>query len=285
MQCYLCNCKTFVERKGVVRDKSNLKVVQCENCGLVTLNDFSHISTNHYELGKMHNNQNTISEWVKETEIDDNRRVEMLKSKMIGKNLLDFGCGNGNFLLKSLKFTGLSQGVELEERVQKHFQHTDLIIWNSIEDLIINGKDKFDIITSFHVFEHLEDPIKMLLSLVKMLNSNGEIIIEVPSSDDALLTLFNCDEFANFTYWSQHLYLFNQHTFTELIKKSGLKLNWVKQIQRYGLANHLYWLSNKLPGGQNKWNFLNSKILDEIYGQQLASVGKCDTILASVSIS
>ena len=28
----------------------------------------------------------------------------------------------------------------------------------------------------------------------------------------------------------------------------NLKLNWVKQIQRYGLANHLYWLSNNKPG-------------------------------------
>jgi hypothetical protein len=99
-----------------------------------------------------------------------------------------------------------------------------------------------------------------------------------------LLTLYDSNEFANFTYWSQHLFLFNQFTFTELVKKSGLKLNWVKQIQRYGLSNHLYWLSKGLPGGHIKWTFLNSDLIDEIYSQQLASVGKCDTIMISVSL-
>lgn len=120
--------------------------------------------------------------------------------------------------------------------------------------------------------------------MTTLLNQGGEIIIEVPSSEDALLTLYKSDAFSKFTYWSQHLFLFNQHTISDLVKKANLKLNWVQQVQRYGLSNHLYWLSNKLPGGQKKWNFLNSNLLDELYAKQLASVGKSDTIMVSISI-
>ena len=285
MKCYLCNGNEFITRPGDIRDNSKIKVIQCANCGLVTLSDFSHIAENHYEEGKMHSYQNTMQEWMKETEIDDARRLNSFKKNLLGKNILDFGCGNGGFLSKAMDFANLAQGVELESRVQEYYENSTIKIWKSIEDLKSNCDEKFDIITSFHVFEHLMDPITTLKSLTSLLKSGGEIIIEVPSSEDALLTLYKSESFSKFTYWSQHLFLFNQQTISELVKKSNLKLNWVQQVQRYGLSNHLYWLSNNLPGGQKKWNFLNSDLLDELYAKQLASIQKCDTIMISVGIS
>ena len=284
MKCYICDGTSFRDRQGKIRDNDKIKVVECNTCGLVTLSDFLHIYPNHYESGKMHESENSILEWKKETDSDDQRRFEMLKNTMVGKDLIDFGCGNGGFLLKTKFLTHISHGIELEERILKYYEDSELKIWDSIENLNTNSKNLYDIITSFHVFEHLVDPIKMLKSLALLLNKNGEIIIEVPSSDDALLTLYNNEPFANFTYWSQHLYLFNQHTIVDLIKKSGLTLNWVKQIQRYSLSNHLYWLSNGKPGGHKKWTFFNDNRLDIEYASQLASIGKCDTIMASVSI-
>jgi 2-polyprenyl-3-methyl-5-hydroxy-6-metoxy-1,4-benzoquinol methylase len=284
MKCYLCNGTEFVSRPGEVRDNLNVHVVECNKCGLVTLDDLSHINENHYEEGKMHSYQNTMKEWMQETEIDDSRRFKEFKRNILGKNVLDFGCGNGGFLIKALEFANLTQGLEVESRVQEYYKESSIKIWESIEDIKANSNEKFDIITSFHVFEHLIDPIATLKSLTSILKNEGEIIIEVPSSDDALLTLYNSDSFSKFTYWSQHLFLFNQKTIAELVKRSNLKLNWVKQVQRYGLSNHLYWLSNNLPGGQKKWNMLNSNLLDELYAKQLASIGKCDTIMASISI-
>ncbi len=140
----------------------------------------------------------------------------------------------------------------------------------------------FDYITAFHVFEHLIDPIKILKDLSKILSEHGEIIIEVPNSEDALLTLYENEKFAKFTYWSQHIFLFNDFTIKKMVQQSGLKLNWVKQIQRYPLSNHLYWLSKGLPGGQNIIPFFNNK-LNDLYENELASIGKCDTLIASIS--
>ena len=142
---------------------------------------------------------------------------------------------------------------------------------------------KYDIITAFHVVEHLKNPKEILKDLSQLLIENGEMIVEVPNSDDALLTLYESNDFQNFTYWSQHLFLFNEKTMTELIKQTGLKLNWIKHIQRYPLANHLYWLSKDKPGGHKKWNFLNNDRLNSEYESQLALIGRTDTIIVGIS--
>lgn len=281
--CYLCNSTEFKKRKGEVRDKKDLEIIECLNCGLVSLSEFCHIQDRHYEEGKMHNGEISITTWQQETEADDQRRFEMLKNKIIGKNILDFGCGNGGFLLKTRNFTLNSEGIELEERLQPYFKDLKLNVMKSIDVALKDIPYKYDIITSFHVFEHLIDPAQMLNDLSNLLNEGGEIIIEVPSSEDALLTLYENVAFSKFTYWSQHLYLFNQHTIKDLINRSGLKINWIKQVQRYSLSNHLYWLSKGKPGGHKMWAFFDDKELDNAYASQLASIGKCDTIMASIS--
>ena len=112
------------------------------------------------------------------------------------------------------------------------------------------------------------------------LNSNGRIIIEVPNSEDALLTLYDSDAFQRFTYWSQHLFLFSDVTLNKLAKQAGLRVISIKQVQRYPISNHLYWLSRNKASGHEKWSFLDNKLLSEAYESSLAAIGKCDTIIA-----
>ncbi len=131
--------------------------------------------------------------------------------------------------------------------------------------------------------EHLHDPAGVLSELSQSLSGGGEMIIEVPNSNDALLTLYENDDFQNFTYWSQHLFLFNDKTMAELVKQAGLKLNWIKHVQRYSLSNHLYWLAKGKPAGHKKWSFLNNNQLDQEYENQLAAIGKTDTIIVGIS--
>jgi len=70
---------------------------------------------------------------------------------------------------------------------------------------------------------------------------------------------------------------------TDHIKKAGLKLNWVKHIQRYSLANHLYWLAKGRPGGHEHFNFIDTVELNKQYESQLAALEITDTIIASIS--
>ena len=70
---------------------------------------------------------------------------------------------------------------------------------------------------------------------------------------------------------------------TELIKQADLKLNWIKHVQRYPLSNHLYWLAKGKSNGHQKWNFLDNSKLNAEYENQLALIGKTDTIIVGVS--
>jgi hypothetical protein len=79
--------------------------------------------------------------------------------------------------------------------------------------------------------------------------------------------------------------LYMSHTLKVLTSQAGLKCNYIKQIQRYPLSNHLYWLSHGASGGHNEWHFLNSDELTAAYEKQLASIGMCDTIVGSFSKS
>jgi 2-polyprenyl-3-methyl-5-hydroxy-6-metoxy-1,4-benzoquinol methylase len=280
--CYLCDEKNFSVRPGSVRGDKNLKVLQCNDCGLVFLNQLDHVGENHYENSGMHEQKPDYEKWLKDCKRDDLRRLRFLSEKLINKSLLDFGCGVGGFLDSAQSFCKSSMGFELELGLSKTFSERGLNVYNDFNELLNKGL-KFNLVTAFHVIEHLHDPSQTLIDLSNLLEPNGEIIVEVPSPSDALLTLYECEGFQNFTYWSQHLYLFNALTMSKLIQKAGLQLNWIKQVQRYPLSNHLHWLSTGKPGGHAEWSFLDSEALNKAYEEQLAGLGLTDTIMAGVS--
>jgi len=280
VNCYLCNSGSLNVRKGQVRDKPELKVLACSSCGLVTLSSFEHIQANFYEDSGMHGTEPvSMDVWLKGTEGDDQRRFDMLRAILPNKKLLDFGCGAGGFLNKAQFLAATVCGVELEKRVQKYWKNK-VVIYPDLPCAV----GHYDLITAFHVIEHLSDPANMLRILAEKLSKDGRIILEVPNSEDALLTLYDSVAFQHFTYWSQHLFLFNAETLRMLAEKAGLRILTIEQHQRYPLSNHLYWLAQGKPGGHQKWNFLENTDLNTAYANALARIGKCDTLIAHLEL-
>jgi SAM-dependent methyltransferase len=236
-----------------------------------------------YEQSNIHGSEpQPATAWLRDTDRDDERRFRCLSEAMTNRDVLDFGCGVGGFLLKARAKANRAIGVELEERLKSHFKSTGLEVFQNIADL--PSDQLFDLITAFHVIEHLEDPADLLRQLAGKLRKGGRIIIEVPSSADALLTLYESIPFSEFTYWRCHLFLFNAWTLRLLAKKAALKIDYVKHIQRYPLSNHLYWLAKGKSGGHKIWDFLDSEDLLRAYEATLASFGKTDTLIASLSL-
>jgi len=280
--CYICKSSDFEIVNGKVRDMPELKILRCLSCGLVFLESFDHIDDRFYNQSKMREFDDN-KEWqlhINECSNDDSRRNDMMKPLIINKSVLDFGCGGGGFLIKIKDFTSTCQGIEKDDYFKQSLNNEFGI---KVYDDVDECHTKFDFITMFHVLEHLKDPKSILIRLSKLLNNGGNLIIEVPNADDALLTLYKNKPFSEFTYWSCHLFLFNNSTLRQLIESTGLKINYIKQIQRYPISNHLYWLSNGLPGGHKKWDFLDDKTLNSQYQLSLANLGVADTIIASVS--
>ena len=284
-KCYLCGGAELNKRPGSVRDRSELEILECASCGLVFLSSFEHIKDGFYENSKMHGQEMPdVQASFRVISRDEERQFQYLKSALPNRSLLDFGCGTGGFLLKAQELAATAHGIDLDLRYSNHYRSQGLTVFQRLSEIPndIRGKG-YDIITMFHVLEHILDFKSILSALSEMLTDGGQIIIEVPNADDALLTLYHNEPFSHFTYWSCHLFLYTTKTLEMLVSQAGLKINYIKQIQRYSVSNHLYWLSNGRPGGHQKWYFLDSYELHAAYEKQLAAIGRCDTILASVS--
>jgi 2-polyprenyl-3-methyl-5-hydroxy-6-metoxy-1,4-benzoquinol methylase len=273
--CYICNHTEFKKRKGMVRDDPSIQIFECVNCSLVALSSIKHIQADHYADGQAWYGLPSVEAWLKETKEEDQRRYEMLKATLFDQEILDFGCGAAGFLNKARSLARKVEGVEPEHRVREYWG--DKI---KINDKLEEVEGKFDLITAFHVIEHLPDPRKALNKLSEHLKENGRMVVEVPSSEDVLLTLYGNEAFQRFTFWSQHLYLFNAETLRRLAEQSGLRVVSIQQHQRYPLSNHIYWLSRNIPGGHQRWSFIDTPALTEAYAASLAAIGKCDTLVA-----
>ena len=280
-ECYLCGGTEFSKRPGSVRDNLELEILECTSCGLVFLSSFAHIKDGFYEeSGMWGENELPTEYWSAITAWDDERRFQYLKAVLPQCKLLDFGCGVGGFLIKAKKLAATVHGVELESRLKSYFQNYGLTVFQNVSDI---QDERYVIITMFNVLEHIADPRVLLDDLSKLLSDDGQIIIEVPNGNEALITLYQCESFSHFIHWSAHLFLYTEKTLQLLFDQVNLKVNYIKQIQRYSLANHLHWLAKGKPGGHQKWHFLDTPELHTAYEKQLASIGKCDTIIASIS--
>ncbi len=282
--CYLCGSGERRRRDGKVRDAPELPIWECLDCGLVYLGQAAQRSSDFYADSGMHGDTAPDARaWLREGERDDWRRAQFLAAKMIGRRVLDFGCGAGGFLAHARVGAASVTGIEPERRLVGHFQSLGLEVVGGLDDL--EPDRRFDLITAFHVVEHLPDPRKTLRELSgRLVDGRSELVVEVPAASDALLTLYGSRAFAEFTYWSCHLYLFTAATLRRLGEEAGLRVNFIRQVQRYPLSNHLHWLAAGGPGGHQAWGFLDTPELERAYEASLASLGLCDTLIAGFSL-
>lgn len=276
-RCYICNGEDSSIRHQGVRDNPAIDVLECQRCGLVYLSTFEHINDLFYEQSAMLGGKVDLMKYRIQSLGDDERRFRMLKESIKNNRLLDFGCGGGGFLKLASEIADTVKGVELDRSMRETLNQVDQIeTFRSIDDIA----GEFDVITLFHVVEHLTDPIDILSKLKSSLSPSGQLIVEVPSANDALLKLYQSTSFADFTYWSCHLFLYTPETLGKIAERAGYQIDYIKQLQRYPLSNHLHWLAKGKPGGHRDWEFMNTPELHDAYEKQLASVGMCDTLVA-----
>ena len=107
--------------------------------------------------------------------------------------------------------------------------------------------------------------IKSKVSCHYLIKENGEIIIEVPNSDDFQLS-FN----KNYKkwYWQfAHVHYFNSKTIKKTLQRSNFKKIKIQGIQRYSIENLFYWHINKKPQLTNPVYNLENELewLDKYY--------------------
>ena len=113
-----------------------------------------------------------------------NKKLKLINSfKTSEKNLLDIGCGTGDFLA-ICKINGWNVvGVEPNENARnltksKINKKSDSTIFKDINELEL---EKFDVITLWHVLEHVPNLEKYILKLKSLLKPNGVLVVAVPN--------------------------------------------------------------------------------------------------------
>ena len=264
---------------GKVRDESDVGILECANCQMKKHAIDLRYKIN-YESGSMHNWTGGYGEELKGPSLDKERRfkfINQLVSKSLSPSLLDFGCGNGEMLEVFGSTFNRVMGLEPDSGAREIATQRGFKVVSDISDLE-NIKENFDLITLFHVIEHIYNPIELLKKVSSLLKPDGFLIIETPNAQDALLSLYECPEFENFTYWSHHPFLYSNKSLEILLESAGFKISLNSGVQRYSLDNHLYWISKGRPGGHAIWkDKFDTKLMD-LYNKNLIKSQIQDTL-------
>ena len=162
------------------------------------------------------------------------------------KNLLDIGCGTGDFLQVAKQNGWNVFGIEPNEQARSIANiKTGNLVYQP--DQFSNfEKHSFDVITLWHVLEHLPN-LKGQMDLFKtLLKPDGTLVIAVPNYKS-----FDAIHYKDF--WAaydvpRHLWHFNKDAMSNLLSKQSLKV--IKIIPMWFDAFYVSLLSEKYKSGK-----------------------------------
>ncbi len=117
------------------------------------------------------------------------------------------------------------------------------------QEFISDNYHKFNMVTVFHVLEHLSEPKAFIANCMLLLKPGGVLLIEVPNLADELLS--HSKEYREFYWQRAHISYFDPARLELLIRKTGYNDYNIKGVQRYGLRNLLHWLDQGKPQKSN----------------------------------
>ncbi|WP_205501126.1 class I SAM-dependent methyltransferase [Rufibacter psychrotolerans] len=255
--CPICS-KTEFKNFLVVQDKSvsqeSFVIVQCNHCQLKFTNPrpdegsigpyyasegyISHSDTSKGLLNKTYRLVRSMA--VK-------NKVELVNRLGPKGKILDYGSGVGYFLQACQKDGWQVEGFEPNQAARQQTEEKigKPLFQGSLENL---GQETFDVITLWHVLEHVHTLNETLKALVNATKTGGHVVIAVPNADSYDAKKYGAD-------WAaydvpRHLYHFNKASMQRLLKKHRLQLKEVLPMKWD--AYYVSILSEKYKHGQTK---------------------------------
>lgn len=287
--CNLCGHGKFEKIADKLRDSDKHKISKCLSCGHIQLLPRPKVD----EEKQFYDEDRQEKSIRKEVNLkslgdnfkpDINRRADFISSRF-PKNMtiLDVGCGYGFFLEEMAQRGYRIKGIEISRErreLAKTVTNVPILDINLAEPHVNVNIEQADIITVFHVLEHIINPTDFCRNISKLLRKEGCLIVEVPNVDELMLE--TCPAYNKF-YWNRaHLNYFGRKTLTTVLKKAGFRKVEVMYIQRYGIENLCNWLITGKPqikkpvfeiSGPYRW-------LENYYRGHLAEIGRTDTLFA-----
>lgn len=240
MNCPVCNDtnpQISIESQDFSLTHQLFSILHCSQCNV----RFTSPIPNQNEIGQYYK----FNDYISHTDVKEgwmNRLYHLIRIQTLEKktnwiqtlftghkgHLLDIGAGTGAFAdamqQKDWKVTGLEPDADTRkkafEKYQLQLQSTD-----TIYDL---PEDEYEVITMWHVLEHVHELKPYLHQCFKSLKKNGRLIIAVPN-----YTSFDAKYYEK--YWAaydlpRHLYHFSPKSMNTLLNEIGFELVSLKPM-------------------------------------------------------
>jgi SAM-dependent methyltransferase len=134
--------------------------------------------------------------------------------------LLDVGCGSGTFLCEARRVGYEVSGLDLSPEALSLLKARGIKAYTGSLSENSLGQQTFEVITLFHVLEHLADPLNDLLMILRHLAPGGDLIIQVPNRSSMQARVLS-------RRWygldpPRHLTQFSRSGLIRLIQRAGL---------------------------------------------------------------
>lgn len=251
--------------------KESFSIVRCKSCGFHFTNPIpdessigsyykseSYVSHSSSKKGII----NRIYHWVRWYSL--RRKVKLINGLSKEKNILDIGAGTGHFLKEARKAGWIATGLEPDGDARALAKSANDVELLEQQNLYSLPNESFDVITMWHVLEHVYHLRKDAKRITELLKPNGTLVVAVPNMDS-----FDARYYKE--YWAAydlpiHLYHFKQADIVNLF--SGYDFELVETRPMIFDAFYVSMLSEKYKNG----NMING-ILTGLKSNWLAKEG------------
>ncbi len=253
--CKKIEFSNFLKTKDYFYSKKEFTIQECLSCGF----RFTNPRPQEFELNSYYDSENYLSHSSQKRGVltyfynliknySIRKKFNLIKNLTSGKSILDIGSGSGEFINYFNKKNWQTLGIEPNEYARNYATSTYSIKVQD-ETHISNIKDNsFDVISMWHVLEHVPNLNERIIQLKRILKDNGVIIIAIP-----ICNSFDAKYFDK--YWAaydvpRHLYHFTQSSFAKLMEKHNLSIE--KIIPLLFDSFYISMISAKYKSGSSK---------------------------------
>ena len=190
-KCPFCeskNLRLHLKLKDYFLTQEDFEIFECDNCKLL----FTSPRPDASAIGKYYKSEDYLSHnehkkglvpWIynQVKKVNVRNKYKIACNGFTNQQILDFGCGVGDFLHYAQEQGCEIYGCDLSEDARKYA--TEKLSKNIVkpEEIFALPDSTFDVITMWHVLEHIDNLRYQTEQLHRLLKDGGRLVIAVPN--------------------------------------------------------------------------------------------------------
>lgn len=178
-----------------------------------------------------------------------------------GLTVADCGCGGGALLdLVKEETSGRTVAIEPFTGYHDSLKDRGHDVYPDVRQAVANGTESgVDLALSFHVIEHVVDPVAYLTDIRRLVKPGGLAIVLTPNLADFLMSA-DPERMMPFFYRRVHNYYFSAESLAWVGRLAGWEPLRDIFYHEFGLSNALLWLRDGRPSGHARLPCIDERV-------------------------